>query len=147
MARKKKKAPQYLIKFNRKGEPIDPALLKARQLRNNLLSRVKTSELRDTTPTIKQLHKWLSLDSFTCYYSLQPLTLEEINIDHKIPLQRGGTNSLSNLCYCSSEMNSAKGTLNEEEFRELLELIRNWDECAKDSVLQRLRASSNIFRR
>lgn len=143
MPRKKKK-PQYLIKFNRKGEPIEPTLLKARQLRNNLLSRVKTQQLKDTTPSIKDLHKWLSLDSFTCYYSLQPLTLEEINIDHKIPLQRGGTNHLTNLCYCTYEMNSAKGVMTECEFRELLELTKSWEDKG-EYLLRKLRMGGTIF--
>lgn len=130
--RKKVKEPKLS-----KGKPIDPILLKARSLRNSLLGRVPES-LKETTPTIKELHKWLTLPAYICYYSLEPLEFEAINIDHKIPLQRGGTNIIDNLCICSSSYNRAKGTLTEHEFRSLLELIKTWEDKG-ESLIKRLK--------
>lgn len=120
--RKKKKEPKLV-----RGKPIDPIVAKARNLRASLLRRAAT-HLKDTTPSIKELQRWMTLPSYTCYYSLQVLALDEITIDHKIPLNRGGDNSLDNLCFCSSHMNTVKGDMTEKEFRELLELVKTWED-------------------
>lgn len=61
-----------------------------------------------------------------------------MTIDHKIPLQRGGTNSLDNLCLASASMNRAKGTLTHTEFIDLLALINTWEDKGK-SLLTRLK--------
>lgn len=127
MARRKKKTKE--VKLSR-GKPIDPVLLRARNLRSSLLRRV-LPELKNTTPTIQELYKWLSLSYYICYYSLEVLTLEQLTIDHKLPLNRGGDNSIDNLCFCSSNMNNLKGNLNEIEFRSLLELCKTWEDGGK----------------
>lgn len=124
-------------KVNGSKKPIDPILAKARSLRSSLLRRVKP-EFKEDTPTINELEKWLRRSSYICYYSLEPLTFEQITIDHKVPLNRNGTNKIENLCICSSAMNTAKGSMTEDEFRSLLELIKTWEDGG-ESIIRRLR--------
>lgn len=122
---------------NGSKKPINPILAKARSLRSSLLRRVKT-ELKESTPTIKELEKWLTRSTYICYYSLEPLDFDKITVDHKIPINRNGTNDIENLCICSSNMNTAKGSMTEDEFRSLLELIKNWEDKG-EGLLRRLK--------
>lgn len=118
----------------------DPLEYKARNIRNRLLSRVKdhSDSRRKTTPTKAEIKRWLSSQDFTCYYSGEALDIFDMHVDHKTPFNRGGTNELDNLCLCTSKMNTAKGGLNEKEFRELLELISSWEDKG-ERLLRRLR--------
>lgn len=124
---------------------IDPVLLRARTLRGSLLARVKTKELKATTPTITELYTWLNVEPRICYYSgelLSPITINKgnnkVTIDHKQPLNRGGTNHLNNLCLASHNMNTAKGNMTECEFKALLKLISTWEDSGA-TILRRLK--------
>lgn len=110
---------------------IDPILFKARNLRSSLLRRVD-AELKHTTPTTQELYDWLQRDVFICYYSKQQITLDEVTVDHKCPVKRGGDNSLSNLCIASSDMNTVKGKMTEKEFTGLLSLVCKWEDQGQD---------------
>lgn len=44
------------------------------------------------------------------------LDINEFNIDHKIPISRGGTDECSNLQLLSPLVNTAKGTMTNDEF-------------------------------
>ena len=135
---KKKKKESPLVKYSR-GIPIEPSLVKARSIRNNLLGRCKSDEMKLTTPSIKDLHRWLNIPDYMCFYCLKPLTLETINIDHKTPIGRNGQNEITNLCVSCEPCNRIKGNLKEDEFRQLLELLKTWEEIARDVVLTRLK--------
>jgi 5-methylcytosine-specific restriction endonuclease McrA len=143
MPRKKKKSKKeqpQLTPTGRKKKVLEPTLIRARNLRSSLLKRSKDNEdLKATTPSIEALHKFLSRDNYICYYTLETLTLDTLEVDHKTPLNRGGTNSTDNLCFASSSANKAKGILTAEEFRELLELIKGWNEIGRESLLRRLK--------
>lgn len=134
--RKQKKKRGKKQSNNKPGRPrkiIPPELKKARKLRSNLLTRSKgNTELRESAPSISELHKWLNLPNYTCYYSYEPLTIDTLVVDHKIPLARGGTNELDNLCFCSNSMNTIKGSMTEKEFRQLLELVKDWEDGGKN---------------
>lgn len=115
----------------------EPFLWKSRVLRSSLLSR-STKEEKHLVPTQKELQHWLENNPLKCYYSGVPLSIYDLTIDHKIPTSRGGSNQLENLCFCSHHMNSAKGTLTEKEFKDLLEIIKHWDDKG-DRILKRLK--------
>lgn len=142
---KKKKKKVIEPKFSR-GIEIPPSLLKARRLRNSLISRVKTQEEKDNTPQIKQLEKLFNHDHFICFYCLNELLLVDTTVDHKTPLSRNGTNDLTNLCISCSDCNSLKGELSEGEYRSLTELLKTFEDDGK-YLLTRLRRSSTIFGR
>lgn len=60
---------------------------------------------------------------FNCYYCNIPLKIKgdstnKFSIDHKIPMSRGGTNTLDNLCVCCVRCNEVKGCMTEIEFRD-----------------------------
>jgi len=125
-------------KQRQKVKSENPVLFKARNLRSRLLSRTKDPGIKQTTPTISELEKWLTRDQYICYYSGEVLTLDAFTVDHKTPIKRNGTNELSNLCICSNHMNTAKGTMTEDEFTDLLLLIRKWDDRG-ERLLRRLK--------
>jgi 5-methylcytosine-specific restriction endonuclease McrA len=125
-------------KQKQKVKKENPVLFKARGLRSRLLSRTKDPGIKQTTPTIPELEKWLTRDQYICYYSGEVLTLDNLTVDHKTPIKRSGTNELSNLCICSNHMNTAKGTMTELEFTELLMLIRKWEDRG-ERLLRRLK--------
>ena len=43
-----------------------------------------------------------------CFYSGRPLTLENMRIDHVIPLSKGGPNNIYNYVLCEEEINTQK---------------------------------------
>lgn len=125
----------------RKNRP-DPLKLRAARLRASLLTRGKKHGVEKTTPTKEELLVWFSIEAvygfWVCYYSGLDLRLTDIHIDHKQPLHRGGTNCLSNLCICSKKMNTAKGSMTEQEFKSLLAFLSTWEDRG-ELVLRRLR--------
>jgi len=116
----------------------DPFRYKASNLRGRLLSRV-TGSLKLSTPSRIEIEQWLhSQEPLHCYYSAAPLKITDVNVDHKTPLNRGGTNELDNLCVTSHHMNTAKGSMTELEFKALLNLISTWEDKGK-KLLTRLK--------
>lgn len=122
----------------------DPYLLKARNLRQGLLTRTKDLQIKSTTPTTEVLYNWfLQSTPIYCYYSGVELNLlkksnNKLTVDHKIPLTRGGSNNIDNLCFASHHMNTAKGSLTEQEFKQFLELISSWEDKGI-TILRRLK--------
>lgn len=116
----------------------EPFLWKSRILRSSLLSRSPTEEIKNTVPSREELQQWLESTPLVCHYSKIPLSIYDITIDHRIPTARGGTHYLHNLCIASHHMNTAKGTMTEKEFNELLNLIDTWDDKG-EKLLKRLK--------
>ena len=81
-----------------------------------------------------------------CYYTGDKITGATFGIDHKIPLSRGGTNDLSNLCVVTQPINKAKGNMTDIEFKQLIKLISTWEDKGV-SMLTRLRLAGTIFKR
>ncbi len=146
MPRKKKKKNLREPKILKNGRIIPTYVLKARSLRKSLLQRVSNPELKSNTATIKQLEKLLNHEHFICFYCLKELTLDEISCDHKTPLSRLGTNEISNLCLCCMDCNGVKAEFTEEEFRNLMEFLKTWEDKGK-YLFTRLRRGGMIFGR
>lgn len=151
MARAKKrksKGRKNVVKLTPTGRPkkiIPPHLAKARNLRASLNRRVAL-DLRNTTPTIPEIEKWVNRKSYSCHYCLIKLIIDDITVDHKTPLFRGGNNQLDNLCIACSSCNTIKGSLNEEEFRQLLQLVNQWEDSG-EYILRRLKMGNNIYKK
>lgn len=127
-------------KHKEKLKKSDPFLVRARNIRSSLMRRARTDGLdRKDIPKAEEIKQWL-LDQrpLKCYYSGEDVDLFDMQIDHKVPVKRGGEHRLSNLCVSSQKMNTAKGALTEEEFKELLSLINKWEDKG-ESLLTRLR--------
>lgn len=114
---------------------------KSSSLRNSWLARAGKLKIdKELVPTRQQIEDWLSSQMpFICYYTGENLGVN-FEADHKIPVSRGGSFDLKNICLTSPLLNGAKGTLTDKEFVQLLKVILKWDDAGK-SLLKRLRAS------
>lgn len=122
----------------------DPLKFRSRNLRSGMRSRSTEGMY---VPTAKELEMWLkSIDNFVCYYTGVLLKHTDFSVDHKQPLNRGGDNSLENLCICTKQMNTTKGTMNEKEFKALLKFLSKWEDKG-ESLLRRLRMAGKAFGR
>ena len=121
---------------------------KATQSRSGWRTRAKKYGLNlDDVPTRSEIQEWLEAqDPIRCYLSGSFISAEVMEIDHKIPLVRGGGLSLDNCGITSRWYNNTKGQMTEEEFKQLLKVINKWEDGGK-ALLQRLSNSNNIYRR
>lgn len=62
------------------------------------------------------LKKLLEMQGYQCALSGVRLEPKNAELDHKIPLSRGGTNELGNLQWLSRDVNRAKGAMDNDEF-------------------------------
>ena len=62
------------------------------------------------------LKKLLEMQGYKCALTGVRLEPKSAELDHKVPLSRGGTNDLANLQWLSREVNRAKGTMDSDEF-------------------------------
>ncbi len=85
--------------------------------------------------------------SITCIYCKVVLSLGTISFDHLLPLSRGGESWVPNLGLCCTVCNKTKGSLTEEEYCQLLELMLLWPQEARDNVCRRLRLGGSFFGR
>ncbi len=60
--------------------------------------------------------------TLTCYLCLKPIEFGNDNLEHKIPISRGGNNTRENLDISHKLCNLRKNTKTEEEYRKLLEV-------------------------
>lgn len=142
MTRRKKKVKEPKLC---RGKIIDPVLLRARNLRASLLKRVGP-ELKLSTPTILNLEKWLRLPNYICHYCLKEIVLEDAQVDHKTPISKGGGNMIENLCIACVDCNICKGEMKSEEYRELMEIVKIWEDGGK-YLFTRLRRGNMIWKR
>ncbi|MAD81133.1 MAG: HNH endonuclease domain-containing protein [Pirellulaceae bacterium] len=68
------------------------------------------------TVTAKMIMELIESQDFRCALSNRELTPETASLDHVVPLSRGGTHEVSNLCVVVHLVNSAKGSMTVEEF-------------------------------
>lgn len=132
----------YLSAYTDRLKKEDPLKLKAQRARTNMRNRDKTLPV----PTSAEIEAWLKAQPMVCAYTGARVTPAILNIDHRQPLDRGGTNDLVNLCVTTKAVNGAKGNMTEGEFRSLLALTASWDDNGK-KLLSRLRAAATIFAR
>lgn len=81
-----------------------------------------------------------------CPYSGIKLTSKNFDIDHKIPIDRGGEFTLENSEVINSSANKQKGNLTDVEFAMLMAMLRGFPTEAKLDVLRRLGAGGRMFR-
>lgn len=137
------KKASALRRANTKAE--DYAGWKAQTLRGNWLARAKsTGADTSTVPTTKEIREWLlSQLPWECHYTGNALG-NDIGVDHKIAIARGGSFDLDNLVLVSKKLNMAKGVMSDDEFMELLCLTAKWEDSGA-SLLRRLSVSGGIF--
>lgn len=119
---------------------------KASSLRASWKKRLtKYSEDSSVLPSSEEIKKWLYEHyPFTCEYDNIELVESEVGFDHDVPIARGGSFGLENIVICHKLHNSAKGELTGTEYKQLLEVIRKWEDRG-EKFLTRLRQSNTIF--
>jgi 5-methylcytosine-specific restriction endonuclease McrA len=68
--------------------------------------------------SFRMLLALLEAQGYLCALTGVRLEVETAELDHKVPVSRGGTNDLSNLQWVHKSINRAKGTMTNEEFVE-----------------------------
>ena len=81
-----------------------------------------------------------------CPYCGEPLRGSNLSLDHRTPLARGGTMDLENYDATCRRCNKRKGQLTADEYRAILEVIKDWPLDARRDVLMRLAAGSGMLR-
>jgi 5-methylcytosine-specific restriction endonuclease McrA len=75
---------------------------------------------------IGALRRLLEEQNYTCAVSGATLTPEIATVDHKIPVTRGGGNTIGNLQIVTVDINRMKGNLTTEEFVSLCARVVDW---------------------
>jgi 5-methylcytosine-specific restriction endonuclease McrA len=121
---------------------------KATQVRSSWRERAKKFGLNlNDVPTRAEIQDWLEAQSpIKCYIEGTFISTEVMELDHKTPLSRGGKLHLENVGCTSRYYNNIKGTMTEKEFRQLLRLVKKWDDKG-ESIFKRLMASNHMFSR
>ena len=81
------------------------------QLKSNIQrERLKAKQLRST--------KWWKqkLEEGICYYCQKTFSADQLTMDHKLPLARGGFSSKSNIVVSCQNCNTKKGTKTSVDF-------------------------------
>lgn len=74
--------------------------------------------------TSKRLFEQLKKQQYRCYYTGKKLTFNNVSLDHKQPLSKGGKHAMSNVVLCLKRVNTMKGQMTEDEFISLCRLVR-----------------------
>ncbi len=138
-----------LKKFSKKPrKPTNWLSTKASSLRSSWKKRLTRTEFNDTVlPTLKEIKEFLETKKpYICEYEQIELSENDAGFDHDIPISRGGSFGLENIVICSKVHNTSKGDLTGSEYKQLLKLIRTWEDSG-EKFLARLRAASLIFNR
>lgn len=85
-------------------------------------ARMRNAQLGDKRPILAFCKFLLTAESIACYWCREDLPVERRQIDHIIPLQRGGPHSVGNLCVSCPTCNNKKGTKLPHEFAGQAEL-------------------------
>jgi len=130
---------------------------KSQVFRTNCLARAKKLNIPvPLVPMPREFAEWLTSQPITikrrrlyltCYLTGALVPLAKIELDHRLPISRGGSFQVYNLGITDSRLNGCKGGRSEQEFRQLLDVISEWEEEARKSLLADLRAGSSRFRK
>lgn len=117
-----KAAARGIDEYHRRREiKADEDTAAAKERRIRYLER--SPAIRSAQAAIKAhlIDMHLESGQIVCYYCNVSLEPEEVHIEHKLPVIRGGTNRRQNLALSCPTCNFRKGTKSEPEFRRYLE--------------------------
>ena len=73
-----------------------------------------------------QLMNLLKAQGFKCALTGEQLTPENCELDHIIPMSKGGGNNVENLQWVLRTINRAKGVMTQEEFVSMCQDVVRW---------------------
>jgi 5-methylcytosine-specific restriction endonuclease McrA len=89
----------------------------------------------------------LSVNRGLCPYCESPLKVKTFSLDHRIPIERGGSwdlgNNIDTIC---DPCNRAKGTMTGDEFESVLRVLREMPGPTMRDILGRLKAGGAMRR-
>lgn len=84
--------------------------------------------------TAKRLRKMLERQGYRCYLSGRPMEPETASPDHMLPVSRGGTHAIDNICIVDRDINRAKGTQTISEFVAMCREVVGWMDGGRDEA-------------
>lgn len=116
----RKKHPDYLKKYRKKHykqiKNYNKKYMKLYNYKRRLLNK-NAGELSLQTLQLVYEDNIKKYGTLTCYLCLNPIPFGKDNLEHKIPLSRGGTNEYNNLAIACKSCNCSKRNKSEEEYR------------------------------
>ena len=112
-----------------------------RQWRSSSKARAAKLGRELTLPSIDDVENYLRNLPPVCEYCGRRLSASKAgkpNMDHRLPIARGGGAETANLVLSCSGCNRAKGEMTELEFRALRALVSTWEDGGKD-LMRRLK--------
>lgn len=85
--------------------------------------------MSENKPTLEEVMNFLG-DSPVCYLTgtpIDPMKSSTYSFDHKIPVSRGGSNSLDNLGICTKQANQCKSNMTPEELIEFCKSVLQYN--------------------
>ena len=113
----------------------------ARQWRAGSKARAAKIGRSVEPPSIDEVESYLRNLPPVCEYCGRRLSASKAgkpNMDHRLPIARGGGAETANLVLSCSGCNRAKGEMTELEFRSLRGLVSTWKDGGKD-LMRRLK--------
>ena len=129
---------------------------KSQNFRSHSLDRAKKLGIPvSSVPMPREFAEWLTLQPITikrkrayltCYLTGELVPLAKIELDHRVPISRGGSFQVFNLGVTDARMNQAKSNRTQNEFMELLKLIETWDDGGKSLIADLRSGQSRRYR-
>lgn len=112
------KSDGYSARYQR--ERYKNPSVKMRKRVERILRRTKTNDLTIETIQLVYEKNIKKYGTLTCYLCILPIQFGKDNIEHKVPLSRGGTNHYNNLEVACQKCNFKKGSKTVEEYKAVL---------------------------
>lgn len=113
----------------------------ARQWRSGSKARAVRFGRDLVLPPIDEVESYLRNLPPVCEYCGRRLSASKAgkpNMDHRLPIARGGGAEVTNLVLACAGCNRAKGEMTETEFRALRALVSTWEDSGRD-LMRRLK--------
>lgn len=107
----------------------------ARQWRDSSKRRCAKLGRQLELPSIDAVHTYLIAAEKVCEYCRVPLGTSKKtkpNLDHRLPIARGGTADVANLALACGPCNRVKGEMTVSEYMSLRTLVQSWEDSGKD---------------
>ncbi len=86
----------------------------------------------------------ISAIGYPCKYCEKQLHWKKWSLDHKKPVERGGTNAQSNIQVICTQCNRRKGTLSHKHFSKLIKFLKPYPRMFKE-IMQRLAYGGKFY--
>lgn len=113
-----------------KNKVVDRIVKRTETVRSGLIQRSK-KHCVECNVTVEELRQ-LIIDAYgkKCRYCDKIIVINNLVVDHIVPISKGGTSNIDNLQVICKTSNSMKGSLTEEHFQ----MLRDWLETVPEEL-------------